>query len=101
MTSARFLFEASIPGTLYKVDWYPGITLNGNTDIQGEVYELSKSHLRDLDTYEGDEYTRRRVSVLDPDGQKNQVWIYEYNADTKNLQTIPSGNWLEVERRLA
>jgi gamma-glutamylcyclotransferase (GGCT)/AIG2-like uncharacterized protein YtfP len=100
MSSARFLFEARVKGALYRVDWYPGFTFNGETDVTGEVYEVSQETLSELDEYEGEEYKRSLIEMNSPSSGALNVWVYEFIKDTKNLQRIPNGNWLEVERGL-
>lgn len=100
MSSARYLFSATANGELYQVQWYPGIVLNGSTEVLGEVYEVDEKILSELDTYEGSEYRRVTSLVTDANDIKHEVWVYEYLEDTKNLQRIPSGNWLEIERGL-
>ena len=34
---ARCLGSAEVPGTLVKIDWYPGLVLKGDTRVKGEV----------------------------------------------------------------
>ncbi|MGJ8673305.1 gamma-glutamylcyclotransferase family protein [Rubritalea sp.] len=101
MTSARFLFAAFLPGEMYRVDWYPGVVLGEGSKVIGEVYEVSLELLKELDRYEGYEYECTRVSVEDSVGVTHDVLVYAYSQDTKNLQKIPSGDWLEVERGIS
>ena len=54
---ARLIGEASIPGRLYRVGWYPGLVeaAAGSARVHGEVYALNDpaSSLAWLDAYEG------------------------------------------------
>src|SRR5262245_62471036 len=74
---ARLLGAASMPGRLYRVDWYPGLVeaAAGDSRVHGEVYALADpvGSLAWLDEYEsiepgkeaGHEYLRaeRRVQL--------------------------------------
>ncbi|MFC5049300.1 gamma-glutamylcyclotransferase [Rubritalea spongiae] len=100
MAKANFLCKAMVAGELYQVSWYPGLVLNGASPVIGEVYEVPRKLMDDLDAYEGSEYRRLRRMVTDSGGAQHEVWIYEFIADAKNLQKIPSGDWMEVEKGL-
>jgi gamma-glutamylcyclotransferase (GGCT)/AIG2-like uncharacterized protein YtfP len=56
---------------------FPGIVQESGSVTEGVVYTgIGERHLRQLDTYEGDRYVRRRVSVSDRAGKPLQAWAY-------------------------
>ena len=57
-----------------ELGWYPGLapcaTREVGLAIEGEVWEVSPECLEELDAYESDEYDRRVISLVDPEGQR-------------------------------
>lgn len=53
MAGARFLGAGRVRGVMVKVDWYPGVVLQGEGWVSGEIYEVGLESLRDLDEFEG------------------------------------------------
>jgi gamma-glutamylcyclotransferase (GGCT)/AIG2-like uncharacterized protein YtfP len=85
---------------------FPGVLSNGNTAIQGEVFEVDDARLRQIDTLEGADRTHpmrgmyRAVEITLADG--TEVWTYLYNSgDGANpgSRHIPSGSWREYTGR--
>lgn len=52
---------------LLDLGWYPGLATveNNGRSISGELWEVSPQRLQKLDAYEGDEYARQPVTLLD------------------------------------
>ncbi|TAE31034.1 MAG: gamma-glutamylcyclotransferase [Cytophagales bacterium] len=99
---SHFVGAGSLPGSLYRVDWYPGAVpdASASTRIYGEVYQLYNSAeiLRFLDDYEEVRpdgtglYVRKALPVqVGP----NQLicWTYVYNQSVANLVMIEGGRW--------
>lgn len=105
MASAEFLGKATVAGVLVKVDWYPGLVLEGATRVYGEVYEVDEQTLRALDEFEGigiedkrnDEYKRVQASVQLETGEQLECAIYEWQLGVANYEVVTHGDWLTVE----
>ena len=103
MAEGRLVGAAQVAGTLVKVDWYPGLVLEGETSVMGEVYEVGPELLGELDLFEGigtdsrpGEYARVRAEV-DCDGEVLSVWIYEWLKGVEGYEVVSSGDWLSVD----
>lgn len=100
MAEARCLGEAGVPGTLVKIAWYPGLVLQGEGLVKGEVYEVGSALLAELDEFEGldvqggnGEYRRIRARVT-VQGKECEVWIYEWLKGIDGYEVVESGDWL-------
>ena len=95
--SARFLGSARVAGRLYRVDWYPGMTLGDEADewVIGDVFELlDQKTLAALDEYEGsEEYRRVLTTAMLENGDHVQCWVYEYIGPVTGECRIVSGDW--------
>lgn len=91
--SATFVRDQTITGTLLVIDWYPGLILYGETEVKGEVYEVSPELLKELDHFEGivqsGEYQRVMI---------DEMWIYEWQNGSEGYEVVSSGDWLEDQR---
>jgi gamma-glutamylcyclotransferase (GGCT)/AIG2-like uncharacterized protein YtfP len=82
LRGAEFVSRASTTGTLYDLGRYPGLVRRAATTerVTGELFQLPDDKgdriLRELDIYEGSEFTRRRVYVVLPNGKKRIAWAY-------------------------
>jgi gamma-glutamylcyclotransferase (GGCT)/AIG2-like uncharacterized protein YtfP len=104
LRGADYISPAKIRGTLYMIDYYPGLVLSETESWAiGEIYVLeSEAQLHDLDVYEGcakkspqpHEYERRLATVILSSGEAVNAWAYIYNQDTSNLKAIDSGDFL-------
>jgi gamma-glutamylcyclotransferase (GGCT)/AIG2-like uncharacterized protein YtfP len=94
MIGATFLAAATTKGHLYRVDWYPAAIFDdsANSVIVGELYSLHLDQLQALDTFEGNEYHRIKISVTTT--QQVYAWAWEYIDPIENLTMIVSGDWL-------
>ena len=103
MEGARCLGTVEVPGTLVKIDWYPGLVLKGDTRVKGEVYEIGPELLKQLDKFEGigsqnevgDEYHRIQTDVL-LNQRPTKVWIYEWLKGIEDYEVVHSGDWLSA-----
>jgi gamma-glutamylcyclotransferase (GGCT)/AIG2-like uncharacterized protein YtfP len=96
--------EGSIPGSLYRISWYPGALYQDGVDqrVYGEIYELiaPAELLSELDEYEDvmeDEsnslYLRKIVPVVLPDQTILPCWAYLYNQPVDGLEQINTGRF--------
>ncbi|MFN8415593.1 MAG: gamma-glutamylcyclotransferase family protein [Cytophagaceae bacterium] len=104
MTS--YVQKGIVKGTLYMVDWYPGLLLNGNTPIHGELYLINHPDLLFLmDEYENaiEENLTSTVDVNSYDYLRKEVlvnnipaWVYEYRRDVNQDKLIANGNFIKT-----
>jgi gamma-glutamylcyclotransferase (GGCT)/AIG2-like uncharacterized protein YtfP len=104
LAAAKFIDNAKVKGTLYRVSYYPAVVLDESAGwVVGEVYQLTSSaQLQQLDTYEectypslpDQEYQRTQVDVITSSGRLLSAWIYSYQHAIKNLELIASGDFL-------
>lgn len=104
---SEFHDKGTIPGTLYKVSWYPGAVYQKNSGnvVYGEIYRLSNADqlLPELDEYEDvfdDEtaslYLRKIVPVTLTDGTILHCWAYIYNQSVDQIEIIDSGDFRKL-----
>lgn len=56
---------------------YPAIVPQKGTQVSGLLYtQLTRRELRLIDSYEGEQYLRQRLEVMDADSQLHQAWGY-------------------------
>lgn len=116
MAGAEWLGRGLARGRLYKVLWQPGLVLDEDgPEVLGDVYKVNAELLREIDDREGvpagathgEEYERRKIRVLRkaeveatwaeiPAEVETWAWIWRKPVD--DLEEIPSGDWLDVER---
>jgi gamma-glutamylcyclotransferase (GGCT)/AIG2-like uncharacterized protein YtfP len=104
----QWIGNASVPGILYKVDWYPAYKPEGKDLVYGEIYQIISSDLlRQLDQYEDAiteeaylqqtskgffveaDYIRKEIVVNDI-----TCWIYIYVQEMDKELRIDSGNFI-------
>ena len=106
-TLSTFSGKGSFPGTLYKIDWYPGAVYEAENQhrIYGEVYKITAPEILfpELDEYEDvfedaekSLYLRKIIPVLMSDGLALNCYTYIYNQDVSNLEIIKSGNFRQI-----
>lgn len=97
LADAVFLGPATVRGLLYSVDWYPGLVLDGEGVVHGELFELplarADAMLHGLDDYEGGGFRRRKVSVATDAGERLDAWTYAYIGPVHALPVIASGDY--------
>lgn len=96
MSGAQFLSNATVSGSLFRIDWYPGMIIQAQSNlVHGEIYRCDAPLLQQLDEFEGDvEYQRVVTQATMPDGNSINVYAWVYRLPTKKLELIPSGDWL-------
>lgn len=97
----RFIGAAQIGGTMYHLGGYPGVTLDGQGSIVGEVYAVRSELEAKLDAIESeypaqsDEYAKREIDVQVL-GRIQRCHVYEINpAYVVGKPMIGSGDWVK------
>ena len=87
----KFIDRATIKGTMYDLGAFPGIRLEGDGTIYGEVFEVEGDGIRPLDRLEGHPtfYCRKPVeSSIGP------VEVYEITSQClRGARVIANGVW--------
>jgi gamma-glutamylcyclotransferase (GGCT)/AIG2-like uncharacterized protein YtfP len=83
--------RANVKGSIYRVnEFYPGYKPDSESAVWGEVFLVDESVFPQLDEFEGEEFTRKRVIT----STDLQCWIYEYHGDCSKFKKIKSGDWM-------
>ena len=94
-------WSATLPGAeLFDLGSYPGIG-RGESNVAGEVFEVSSPVLQTADEIEGhpDFYLREIETVVLADGNEREAWVYwTPQGLLANSLTIPSGDWFDRPR---
>lgn len=103
---ASLVGTATLSGSLYRVSWYPALTLAPGRIVHGEVYRMHtpRETLAWLDEYEGitsgpaavaesDEYERRVVPVTLVSGATLDAWVYIYLRPLDPDRLVETGRW--------
>ena len=82
--------------TLYSLQWYPGLKLNGNTSVVMEVYEVDEKTLTNLNRlegyYPGEKSTfYDRIEINTPWGK---AFTYIYVNELSKDSIVESGDWV-------
>jgi len=97
---APFVEEAWILGRLYRIDWYPGMRLDEEgVPVRGEIYEIEREALRELDVFEGKEFERLKTKVHAKGGGDFHVWLYEYCREVDYGAELLPADWAHHERK--
>lgn len=95
--TARYLGPGTIRGTLWHLGDYPGVRLEGDGRVVGELYAVPLAALPLLDEYEEvaqGEYARREVVVETASGPR-AAQVYEVDlAKHPGARPLPSGDWM-------
>ena len=102
MDGAELVGLATVGGALYRISWYPGLVLDGDGRVSGEVYRVGPELLRALDEFEGlaageiegSEYRRVKVEADAGNYEVVEVWVYEWKGAFDEDERIQSGDWL-------
>lgn len=99
--SPRYVGMGEVQGSLYHIDWYPGLTLGGQEAVTviGEVYEITPQLEAVLDEIEqivpgeDSEYIKRELPI-EVDGRPLTCLVYEINpARVRHLKPTGHGDW--------
>jgi gamma-glutamylcyclotransferase (GGCT)/AIG2-like uncharacterized protein YtfP len=89
-----------IPGHMYDIGWFPGVTLGGpgcNSSFVAERIVVSDDRLKEIDGYEGFNPNSPETSLYlrKPclDG-----WIYTYNREITSEPVVVGGDWLAYKQ---
>ena len=81
--------------TLYHSGSWPAAVTGGGIAIRGELYEVSKNKMLEIDNYEGHPRLFRRTRIVLAGSQVAFMWIYVCNVDSL-WEIIPTGDWTRV-----
>jgi gamma-glutamylcyclotransferase (GGCT)/AIG2-like uncharacterized protein YtfP len=102
---ATFLGRGTVPGRLYDLGPYPGLTAPQTPDerVRGEVHQLldADATLAALDAYEGCSppggapglYERVLMGAALDSGEVVTVWTYRYCGPLDRARHLPSGEY--------
>jgi gamma-glutamylcyclotransferase (GGCT)/AIG2-like uncharacterized protein YtfP len=85
--------KASVAGSIYRIESYPGWKQEPVGEVHGELYRLRnpESTLEALDDYEGEDFER---VVIKTQGPASEVaWIYRYRKNPPEDSRIASGDF--------
>jgi gamma-glutamylcyclotransferase (GGCT)/AIG2-like uncharacterized protein YtfP len=90
--------EATAPGVMYQIGWFPGVRFDQDGTVHGVVFEnVSEGALQDLDRYESVSsglFERVKIPVTLGDGFQLTCSAYQPRLDiVKSDRIIPSGDW--------
>lgn len=98
----KYLGMGEVKGSLYHLDWYPGLALGGEeaVTVVGEVYEVTPELEAVLDEIEGlvdgdhSEYFKRDMPI-EVDGREVPCFLYEINPSrVAGKEPIGHGDWI-------
>ena len=97
----KFISKASCNGRLYDIGNYPGLILEGDTIVQGELFEiLDKRVFQIMDEFEeyfeqdieNSDYIRKQITLVEP---QETAWVYEYRRSLEGKSHLEHGCWGE------
>lgn len=101
-SNSQFAGEAWLPGLLYDLGQYPGLSYipESKEAVWGEIFVMENTTfvLEILDGYEGifgkesDEYRRRLLPVFKEE-EVLDCWVYEWAQFIPDLPIIPAGRY--------
>lgn len=92
---SKFLEEATVTGQMRSLGGFPAVTLKGDNQVHGEIYEVDDETLKNCDRLEGIPtfYQREKVET-----SKGPAWIYTMEPrDLSEQRVIKSGVWERSE----
>jgi gamma-glutamylcyclotransferase (GGCT)/AIG2-like uncharacterized protein YtfP len=83
---ATFLRQATVAGSIYRVEHYPAFRPQPEDEVHGELYRLDtpEATLAVLDEYEGEEFERVVIEG---------AWLYQYKGGPPEEARIASGDF--------
>ncbi|MGZ4682804.1 MAG: gamma-glutamylcyclotransferase family protein [Acidimicrobiales bacterium] len=90
-----------LAGSLFELDWYPGLVLDGDGPVVAEVLRLlDPSVLEVFDRFEGydptrpdaGEYRRLTIEVASAGGPVS-AWVYELRHPPRGRPRVVGGDW--------
>ena len=99
--------KATVPGTLYNLGSFPGMRLEGNNIVHGEVHEYEEAEhvTKRMDRIEGyagpgmnNFYERVKVEALiEGEDEPVEVETYIFARPIEESKIVPDGNWVIEE----
>ena len=91
---AELIGPGHVQGALYGISWYPGLILEGQSRVYGELFRLDNPEeiLPELDAYEGAEFERVILNVS-ASGETTPAWAYVYRLSVAGKRRVESGIW--------
>ena len=88
----RHLGPCRIAGRIVDLGDYPGL-LPGDEAVAGDLLAFDDAALlADLDAYEGENYVRATVRLIEPEGEA-LVWLWQGGAD--GALPVPGNDWTQ------
>jgi gamma-glutamylcyclotransferase (GGCT)/AIG2-like uncharacterized protein YtfP len=103
LPTPKYVGTGEVKGSLYHLDWYPGLALGGEeaVTVVGEVYEVTPHLETVLDAIEGlvdgdhSEYFKRDLEI-DVQGRALLCFLYEINPRrVTGKKPIGHGDWIQ------
>ena len=97
MANSRFVDEGAISGTLYDLGSYPALSLQGDKLVGGEIWEIDRETLSQLDMIEGYDgsscslFLRKKVDIAIDGGLHTGVYVYLGNMKFDGYDIIRNG----------
>jgi len=97
LETAEFVGPCVFRGTMYSLGGFPAVSLHGDTQIVGELYDVDDATLSRLDGLEGfrghgerNWYEREKIET-----NKGPAWVYTQDADQQlsSYPIVKSGVW--------
>lgn len=89
-----FVGEGSVAGRLIDLGRYPGAVPDSGGRVRGELFRLDSSAIwATLDSAEGPQYHRNRVTVMMGRRRSVEAFIYWYRGPLDRGIPIPGGDW--------
>jgi gamma-glutamylcyclotransferase (GGCT)/AIG2-like uncharacterized protein YtfP len=103
LPAPKYLGVGEVTGSLYHLDWYPGLALGGEkaVNVVGEVYEVAPEleavldEIEGLEDHGGSEYFKRDLPVH-VEGKDVPCFLYEINPErVTGKEPIGHGDWIK------
>ena len=96
---STFIDEARVHGRLYDFGDYPGLLLESDSLVVGEVYEIDEEILNGLDEIETESHYLRKQVDLSVGGSRVTSWVYVFDPEFYSRRVlIESGDWIEYAK---
>ena len=100
MLGADFQCLATTSGRIVHIDQYPGLILDTENSVTGELYLANEDLIHELDQYEGcfespPLYLREEVTATDENGKTHQAQTYVFQRLEPHHEEIQSGDWIK------
>lgn len=96
LESSKFLGRVQVRGNMYSLGGFPVVVLTGKGTVHGEIYEVSKETLANLDRLEGYPSFYNRKQVVTSNGML--AWVYHMSNEKvkdhyPNSPPVKGGDW--------